>query len=76
MKHFAEFKALDQAQEPKLFDNQLLTYKETARYLGLSQPYVRRLKQRGELPYVVVGSRGVRFRVVSLNSWIEKREIK
>lgn len=59
-----------------LFDNQLINYKQTARYLGLSEPYLRRLKRKGKIPFVPIGARGVRFRVASLNLWIEKREIK
>ena len=60
----------------QLFDNQLLDYKETARYLGFSEPYLRRLKAQGNLPFVLVGRRSVRFRVASLNAWIAEREVK
>lgn len=58
------------------FENQLLTYKQAAQYLSLSEPYLRKLKAREEIPYVVVGSRAVRFRVCSLDQWIENREVK
>jgi excisionase family DNA binding protein len=58
-----------------LFENQLFNYKEAARFLSISEPYLRRLKQRGKIPYVKIG-RGIRFRLSSLNSWVEKREIK
>lgn len=58
----------------RLFDNQLLNYKQAARYLAISEPYLRRLKSRGLIPCVLVGDRAVRFRVSSLNRWIEKRE--
>ena len=58
------------------FENQLLTYKQAAQYLSLSEAYLRRLKRNGELPFVVVGGRAVRFRVCSLHQWIENREIK
>lgn len=57
------------------FDNQLLTYKQAARYLAVSAPYLRRLKSKGVVPFVQVGDRGIRFRVSSLNRWIEKREV-
>ena len=62
--------------EQAFFENQLLNYKQTAQYLSLSEPYLRRLKAQGELPYVIVGGRAVRFRVSSLDKWIEEREIK
>ncbi len=55
---------------------ELLSYKETAQYLSISEPYLRRLKQKGQIPYVLIGSRSIRFRVASLIAWIEKREIK
>ncbi len=59
-----------------LFENQkqLLSYKETARYLSMSEPYLRRLKAKGEIPFVPIGSRGVRFRIDSLIAWIKNRE--
>lgn len=63
-------------KENTLFENQLLTYKQAAQYLSLSEPYLRKLKAREEIPYVAVGSRAVRFRVSSLDQWIEEREIK
>lgn len=59
----------------QLFDNRLLSYKEAARFLRISEPYLRRLKQKGKVPFVKIG-RSVRFRLSSLNSWVEKREIK
>lgn len=61
--------------ENPLFENKLLKLNETAQYLGLSESYIRRLRARGGIPYVKVG-RAVRFRVASLNTWIEEREIK
>jgi excisionase family DNA binding protein len=57
------------------FENQLLSYKEAARYLRISEPYLRRLKRQGSVPFVPVGRRGVRFRLSSLSSWVEKREV-
>lgn len=59
----------------QLFDNQLLTYKQAAQYLGISEPYLRKLKAQVEIPFVVVGVRAIRFRMSSLNRWIEEREI-
>jgi excisionase family DNA binding protein len=56
-------------------ENQLVDYKQAAKYLSVSESYLRRLKSRGEIPHVYVGTRGIRFRVSSLNRWIEKREV-
>jgi excisionase family DNA binding protein len=58
------------------FENQLLSYKQAAQYLCISEPYLRRLKAKRQIPFVQLGLRGIRFRVSSLNHWIEKREIK
>lgn len=59
-----------------LFENQLFSYKEAARYLRISEPYLRRLKRQGRIAFVPIGSRGVRFRLSSLDKWVEEREIK
>jgi excisionase family DNA binding protein len=60
----------------EFFENPLLSYKEAARYLGISEPYLRRLKSNGHISYVPIGRRGVRFKLSSLNSWVEEREVK
>ena len=60
---------------PTLFDNQLLSYQEAAKYLGISESYLRRLKAQNRISFVPMGNRGVRFRVMSLNRWIEKMEV-
>jgi excisionase family DNA binding protein len=57
-----------------LFDNQLLTYPQAAKYLGISLAHLGRLKQWGKIPYVSIGKRSIRFKVGSLNSWIFQRE--
>ena len=58
-----------------IFENRLLNYSEAARYLSVSESYLRKLKRRGKVPFVPMGNRGVRFRVSSLTLWIEKREM-
>lgn len=68
--------AKDTVKSDQLFEKQLVRYKEAARYLRLSETHLRRLKSEGKIPFVPVGSRGVRFRVSSLNAWIAEREIK
>lgn len=61
---------------PTLFDNQLLSYRDAAKYLGISESYLRRLKGRNQISFVPMGNRGVRFRVMSLNRWIERTEVQ
>jgi excisionase family DNA binding protein len=58
------------------FENQLLSYKQAAQYLSVSEAYLRKLKAKGHIPFVLVGDRAVRFRVSSLNQWVEEREVK
>ena len=62
--------------EMSFFDGRLLTYKEAASYLSLSESYLRRLKKKKQIGCVCIGNRGVRFRLSTLNSWVEKRETK
>jgi len=57
------------------FENRLLTYSEAARYLSVSESYLRRLKAQRDIPFVPMGNRSVRFRVASLIRWIAKREM-
>ena len=59
----------------QFFENQLVNYKQAAEYLCVSESYLRKLKARGAISYVSLGSRGVRFRVESLNRWINEREV-
>ena len=69
-------KVLTGDKPDSLYENQLLDYKQSARYLSLSESYLRRLKKQGKVPYVLFGSRGVRFRVAALNRWIREREVQ
>jgi excisionase family DNA binding protein len=62
-----------------LVDRLLLNYKQAACYLSVSEPYLRRLKSLGKIPYVEFGSgrrRAIRFNIKSLDRWVETREIK
>lgn len=61
--------------EATFFENQLLSYSEAAKYLCISESYLRRLKAKKQIAFVPVGNRAVRFRVGSLNQWIERREM-
>lgn len=58
-----------------LSNNRLLNYSEAARYLSMSESYLRRLKAQGKISFVAIGTRGVRFRVASLDRWTEKMEM-
>lgn len=62
-------------QTSKLFENQLLTYKQAASYLGISVSYLRELKSKKKVSFVFVGHRAVRFRVASLDSFVRQREV-
>lgn len=73
---YVELQADESKSAMPFFENQLLSYKEAARYLRISEPYLRRLKQQGKIPFVEIGARGIRFRLSSLNAWVEEREIK
>jgi excisionase family DNA binding protein len=53
----------------------ILKYPEAAEYLRMSEVHLRRLKRRGEIPFVPIGDRGIRFRRESLDAWICQREI-
>lgn len=64
------------SREGSFFEIKLLTYKQAAQHLSVSVPYLRKLKAGGKIPFVQIGLRGVRFRLGSLNQWIEKREVK
>ncbi len=52
---------------------QLLTAEEAASFLALDLGTVRNLTYRRELPFVKIGRRGVRYRVLDLLAWQEAR---
>lgn len=69
----------DQIYRHPFFENfktNLLSYKEAARYLSISESFLRRLKSQGRITFVPMGSRGIRFKLSSLDKWVEEREIK
>lgn len=54
--------------------DQLLTTKEAARLLGVSQAFLERDRWAGaRIPYVQVGARAVRYRVSDIESYLETR---
>jgi excisionase family DNA binding protein len=59
-----------------LFFDNLLSYKEAARYLCVSESFLRKLKAKGVVPYVTLGKRGVRFNLKSLQTWVQEREVR
>jgi excisionase family DNA binding protein len=57
-----------------LSDNQLLKLPQAANYLGMSASYVKKAYLRGDIPHVRIGD-SVRFRIASLNRWIQRKEV-
>jgi excisionase family DNA binding protein len=53
----------------------LLNAKEAARFLGLAEPTVRDMTYRHELPHTKVGARGVRYRLIDLIAWSQRRSL-
>ena len=65
--------------ENRLFDNQpvLLSYKQAAQFLGISETHLRRLKNDGHIKAVIIGygtRPGVKFAVSDLLKWVEERK--
>jgi excisionase family DNA binding protein len=54
---------------------QLLTAEQAAHFLGLAEPTLRDMTYRHELPHVKVGKRGVRYRVIDLIGWSDRRSV-
>ena len=55
-------------------DDQLLTTKEAAGYLGLSKAFLERDRWAGaQVPYIKIGSRAVRYRLSDLQHYIQSR---
>ncbi len=55
---------------------QLLNAKQAAEFLGIAEPTVRDMTYRRELPYVRVGKRGVRYRLIDLIGWADSRSVR
>ncbi len=54
--------------------NRLLTSKEAAALLAVSEAFLERDRWRGErIPYIRVGARAVRYRLDDLDAFIESR---
>ena len=54
--------------------NKLLTTKEAARFLGVSEAFLERDRWAGaEIPFVRVGSRAVRYQPSALEAFIGSR---
>jgi excisionase family DNA binding protein len=52
----------------------LLNYEEVATYLGVTVPSVRNRVYRGQIPFVRVAARTVRFDPARIASWLADRE--
>lgn len=54
--------------------NKLLTTKEAARFLGVSEAFLERDRWAGaEIPFVRVGSRAVRYQISELEAFVRSR---
>ena len=53
----------------------LLTEREVADYLAISPETLRRLRYAGEIPYVPLGRRLVRYRREDLDRWLNERTV-
>jgi excisionase family DNA binding protein len=51
----------------------LLNAEEAARFLGLAESTVRDMTYRRELPHTKIGLRGVRYRLIDLIAWSDRR---
>jgi excisionase family DNA binding protein len=54
-------------------NDQLLTYKQAARFLQVSEATLRRMVESGELATIRIGERSVRFRPSDLRGYVESR---
>ena len=55
-------------------DDRLLTTKDAARFLGVSEAFIERDRWAGaEIPFVRVGSRAVRYQHSELDAFIRSR---
>jgi excisionase family DNA binding protein len=55
-------------------DKILLSYKEAAKRLSISERTLWTLAHNGQIPTVRIGPKGVRFRVRTLDEWAEQQE--
>lgn len=52
----------------------LITHRDAARWLGVSERQLDRLKAAGEIPYLRIGGRSIRYRPESLATWAAAQE--
>ena len=58
-------------------NNELVTQKEAATYLGLSEATLERDRWRGgDIPYIKVGPRAIRYELEQLNKYIEHNTVR
>jgi excisionase family DNA binding protein len=59
------------AESPEI--EPLIGIRDAASVLGLSEDTIYRWVERGELPFIRLGTRQIRFRLSDLESWIISR---
>lgn len=52
----------------------VITAKELAEYLKLSEDHIRRLTSRSEIPYVKIGH-SVRYRMSNIDRWLSSKMV-
>ncbi len=55
-----------------LLDNEILTPQELAKALKVSRVYIYKLVERGELPFLRVGGKVIRFNRAEIEAWLEE----
>lgn len=56
--------------------NKLLTIKETAILLGVTESTLKGMIRRGRVPYIKLSPRVLRFDTVAIDEFLEKRKVK
>ena len=56
---------------------ELVTERDAAKFLGVSQIFLRKRRHEGGGPaFVRIGSRNVRYRVCDLQRWVDERLVE
>lgn len=63
----------NEKQMPAADDHSLLRPKDTADLLGVSERYLSTLSRRGELPFVRMGRRAIRYSRADVAAFIDRR---
>jgi len=67
-----ELKTFEPSMTLYLLDNEILTPQELAKALKVSRVYIYKLVERGDLPYLRVGGKVIRFNRAEIEAWLEE----